>query len=390
MTRRLESERGWALVSALILLSIMMSVGLTAFAYVGAETKHSGTERLRESAFNITEGVLNAQTFLVAKNWPGSSANAFPSCSSSGTASALCPSSTQIARSYATTDYTKSSSWSVGVYDNGGAYQSFYDDAAGATRAQPGWDANGDGRVWVRAQGVVSSKRRTVAALVDVDQVIEQFPRNTITAGSFSTSNNGNKVIVDTKGSAAASAPIAVRCKVRGVGCLDYQQSKGQVSPDNVVLGLADGGQALSDSALDRLRQSAQAKGTYYATCPANPSGALVFVESGNCSYNPSAASTFNSATSPGVLVIASGTFTLGGNSEFYGLVYMANRQGSTGTVVQTQGASAIFGSVAIDGQGGLVAGSSKENIIFDDRVFGSVRSYPSGSIVPGSWREIE
>ena len=412
MTARLAREEGWALVTAIAMMAMMMGIGLSGFAYVDGQQRQSAVERHRESALNLGEGVLGAETFLVARNWPGSQSAQFPRfCTNATTSDPRCPDPAAVGRAFATGDYG-GSSWVVSVRDNGGASSTYYDyssdddlDASDSdddvaddaddigdtgTDGQPTYDANADGRVWVRAQATVQGRRRTLVALVGVDELVERFPRNPITAGKFVTTNSGRKVIVDTKGPSAASSPISVRCATRTDTCLGYDQSKGQVSPDNTLLALADGGQSLSDEALDRLRQRAAAIGSYYATCPSNPSGELVFVESGDCRYPPVTGPCCNSAAAPGVLVIARGSLLLEGNLEFHGVIYMANKQGSdAANVVELGGTALVKGSIAIDGSGGLTAGSSGTNVIYDENVFGSVRTYPTGAVVPSTWREI-
>jgi len=132
------------------------------------------------------------------------------------------------------------------------------------------------------------------------------------------------------------------------------------------------------------------ADGTYYASgCPADPSGAVVFVESGVCSYNNSAGSTFNSSSQPGMFIVNNGTFALNGNSAFYGVIYAADAQGTSGAVVTVGGTASIQGGVLIDGSGQLVAGSSKINISFDDYAFSAVQSYGAAHIVQNKWREL-
>ncbi len=73
----------------------------------------------------------------------------------------------------------------------------------------------------------------------------------------------------------------------------------------------------------------------------------------------------------------------------FYGLVYGANLQRSTGEIVRTQGAATIVGPVAVDGDGGVSAGSSKLNVVFADGVFPSITSFTAAAPVQGSWREL-
>ena len=250
--------------------------------------------------------------------------------------------------------------------DNQSPNPNYYDDAQ--TISGPSYDANLDGKLWVRAQAVVRGRKRTLVGLVRVEQVTEQLPNSVVVAGHFGTTNNGKKVIVDTQGSAAAPAPLQVRC-TGTTGCLDYPANKDQVKPDTSQTGYT-GGNGLTDDALARLRERAIADGTYYASgCPANPSGAVVFVENGNCSYNNSAGACCNSTASPGVLIFARGTLSMSGNIVYHGLVYMGNQQSSSGYVVSLGGTAAIQGSVQIDGAGGLLAGSSGQRRVRPERV---------------------
>ena len=422
---RIGEERGWALVTAVVLMTLMMSLGLASFAYVDVQQREAGRERVRESSFNLTEGVLSTEAFIVARRWPEDATTAFPAYCTHATVDARCPTAATVAATFAGGDYGAASSWSVTVRDNGpdlpetakvevdstARYDARDDDDLDdtdadddladladdlddtGTDAQPTWDRNGDDTVWIRAQATLDGRRRTLVARARVDELAERFPRHAVTAGSFATSNNGNKVIVDLLGTAAKPGPLAVRCAVRGAGCLDYDQGKGQVSPDTpetILLGWNDGGRSISAAALERLTERARSLGTYYASCPANPSGTLVVVEQGDCSYDNSVPGPCcNTAAAPGIFIIKSGTFRLGGNLELHGLVYAANLQGSSGMVVETQGTSLVHGGIAIDGAGGLEAGSSGLNVEYDGRVFDNLRSYPSGAVVPGTWREL-
>jgi hypothetical protein len=73
----------------------------------------------------------------------------------------------------------------------------------------------------------------------------------------------------------------------------------------------------------------------------------------------------------------------------YYGLIYAANLQRSTGVVMGVSGAATIYGSVAVDGPGGITVGSNGENVIYDDRVFGFVKAFGGAATVQGSWREL-
>ena len=91
------------------------------------------------------------------------------------------------------------------------AGSNFYDDSV---LAGPSADANGDGYLWVRATAVIRGKRRTLVALVKAEQTTLNFPRATLVAGKFDTTNNGNKTIIDNDGESNQFTPgdVIVRC----------------------------------------------------------------------------------------------------------------------------------------------------------------------------------
>jgi Tfp pilus assembly protein PilX len=387
--RRLSGERGSALVIAMMAMLIMMGLGFAALSLADGQEQDAARARIADSSFNLAEGVLDTQVYLLSHNWPGSVGTARPAICTQVAAVAGCPTPTQVRASFTSGDWSATATWTTKVRDNGGAAASFYSDAI--TGAQPTWDANGDGRVWTHAQANVHGRKRTLVALVEVQRVDSSllFTHNAITAGWFQTTNNGNKVIVDTQGSSAQPAPVAVRCLTRTPLCLGYEADKGQIAPDTTQTAYA-GGNALTDDRIDTLRARAIASGTYYASgCPANPSGTVVFIENGNCSYNNSAGPCCNSTAAAGVLVVANGTLALDGNIVFHGIVYMANRQHSAGVVLSLNGTAGIDGAIAVDGAGGLLAGSSGLNLTYAVHVFNALVGYGTAGVIQNTWREL-
>ena len=386
--RRAAPEHGSALISAVLLLALMMGLGLSAYAFVDQQQGESARERTRESSFNVGESLLGAQVFILSRRWPGNLNRAYPTaCASTLANPQTCPDGSALVGAFGGPDVARGVTWSTVVRDNQNPNPNYYDDAQ--TLAAPTYDQNLDGKVWVRAQAAIRGRRRTMVGLVQVEQVTEDFPKSVLVAGRFGTTNDGRKVIVDTKGSAASPAPVQVRCLVRAAGCLDYAANKDQVSPDTTQVGYT-GGTALSPEALERLRERAIADGTYWASgCPPNPSGAVVFVESGNCAYGNEAMPCCNSEASPGVLIVANGTLEITGGIVFHGVINMVNQQNSGGWVLYLTGTSLVKGAVAIDGPGGLMAGTSAMNLIFDPNVFGKIVSYGNAGIIQNTWREI-
>jgi hypothetical protein len=388
MSGRLRDESGIALVVALMMAVLMLGIGLALLSYVDQQSSQSGKERVMESSLSLAEGLLNAETNILPAHWPGSAASAFSPCTQSST-STSCPDPGSLLRGFTNTDFGTggaAAAWSLSIRDNG--LGSYYDEQDTAT--QPSYDKSGpngvpDSLVWLRAQASVRGQARTVVALVRASVVGQNFPRGVVTAGHFSTSNNGNKVIVD----AGTGPGVVVRCDAgaggpaRGNACLDYVATKGQVWPNSYTADPAVPN-AMSSTEVDALRSRAKAAGTWFNTCPPTlPSAPVVFVENGPCSGGA------NSGTAPGILVIYSGTFSLGGNSVFYGIVYCVNSTNLSGDVISLGGTSLIQGAAVVDGPGGVSAGSSKMNILADPNVFNVVQFTASVAILANSWREL-
>lgn len=391
---RLRSdEGGWVLMSAVGLMAIMASVALATAGFVDTQTKESGVVRTKETAFNVAEAALNAQIFALAREWPGQgkASNPYGVCTQ-GSASSRCPSAATLASLFTSPDTASSVGWSTAVRDNNASQaQSFYSD--GVTGSAPGYDANGDGRVWVRAQGTANGKKRTLVALVRVDEVFEPLPKGAVIAGRLDIDNNGNKVMVDaTNGSYPA---VTVRCAKEVGTCVGHPWLLGgftgkftdQISPPTYV-DRYPGGDAASPDGRERLRQTAIANGTYYSSCPAAvPSGDVVWIESGDCRWTGTGGG--NSPGNPGLMIINNGTIYLGGTTYFYGLIYAVNPNDLPTTIVDLQGNTEVVGGVLVDGPGNLSIGSSKLNIKLDESAWNKARSYTSAGMIQNTWREI-
>lgn len=400
---RLRSEDGNVLVIAVMMMTLMLMLGSTALSTVDTQTDVTKRERQHESSFNLAEGVLHAQTYVLGRLGTGTATNTFPELCTNLSADVLCPSDEQLARSFDSevlSDFDANTTWSTRVRDN--PTGTFYDGAAVAAAAW--YDANGDNQLWVTAEATVRGRTRTIVALIKVEFRQVVFPRYAIAGGWVQVSNNGRKVIVDATGSLG----VGVRCtdvplegrEPQSAGCLDYDPAKGQLQPAGLYDYEYPAEPAISADELQALEDYASASDTYYSTCPANPNGLVVFVESGDCKYDndtpsaPGATECCNTASSPGIFILRCGTLDIGGNIQFHGLVYVPNVasgacQSSSGIVVSIRGTAAIHGGVIIDGDGGWESGSSGLNVVFKDNAFDNVRVAGTAGVVQNTWREI-
>ncbi len=147
---------------------------------------------------------------------------------------------------------------------------------------------------------------------------------------------------------------------------------------------------AMTQFARDQLKARAIADGKYFATCPATwPTGTIVWIESGNCSYSSN--TTINSQAAPGLLLVNNGTLTLGGTGDYWGVIYCVNAQNSSGVILSLNGSGTLHGGVFADGDGVVSAGgTSNTNIKYEDSALGAVKGYGLAGLIQNTWREIK
>lgn len=410
MSARMKSERGWAVVTAMAVMAIMIAVALAMFAWVDSEARLSGKERSRESAFDYAEGVLDTEAFIMATNWPGASPG-MADCTYNGIAVVaaggggnvnLCPSQTQVAQAFTAREFQQGVIWTARVRDNGGTDKCvltgamqcsyYYDDSA--LTNQPSWDANGDGQVWVRAQALMGNVRRTVVERVQLDKQTVSFPGAVITSNHLIMSGSPHQKVVTN------FTPINLRCAINSANCPSLNTKK-QVAPYQFNYSYPQQ-QAIPTSSLNLLRQRAQKEGWYYATCPTNPPGQQVFVESGTCHGN---SLPYTSPTQRGTYIQVTGTLTLdqsavpnsaqasqGRKGNYWGLIYLANSSKINGDVFKvTIGKRLIQGVVAVDWTGDVDLQGNKNSVLqYDPFVIQGLYLYQGSTLVRPSFREIQ
>jgi Tfp pilus assembly protein PilX len=378
---RLRDDDGNALVTAMLVMTLLMILSFSTLSYVDVQQKQSRVERVRETTFNASEGVLSAQIFQLSTRWPGKNDIAYPNKCQNGVTSTDCPGASQLVNGMQNVDTRSGITWTTYVRDNGGASPTFYQESVVTT--QPALDANDDGFVWVRAQAVVRGKRRTLVALVKAEEVTLNFPKVALMTGYFATGNNGNKNIVINGG-----GDIVVRCNP-GASCADFRD--GQLNPGPVTYAPTQPN-ALAPEALDALRERAKSYGNYYTGCPPSLAGdvpgEIVFVENGTCKFT--ANGTYNTAAKPGIFIMARGTMELAGTLDFHGLFYHANVDNSSAILVHQTGCSKIWGSLVIDGRGGTDIGNCANNLNFNANVFNSLKTFGTAGVVQNTFREID
>jgi len=398
MRTRLASEQGWALVTALLLMAMMMSAGLAVATYVDNEGNQSRIGRNRESAFNLAEGALNAQVFALAQGWPGAgvaTADQYSTCTGAS-GGIKCPNNAQLLSMFPTSDVKTGATWQTTVRDNNvtGA-PNFYSDTL--TASAPGYDYNNDGTVWVRAQATAKGKTRVLVALVRAEQQYEDIPHATLLSGSFTLGNNGsngNKQFFDNGNSAIGVETRCVPSATPDADCAGRPYSDTKYFPDGIQTAISpyryssdtNAANAMSAEALARLIKTARSSGNYLTSCPSSVAGKVVVVDvHTNCNLPAS-----SSPATPGMLVLlnSDSTVSANGGGDFYGVIYHANQQNSANVLVDFSGNLTIHGGILIDGKGALSLQGSAF-LGFDENAFNAVRSVGSAGIVQNTWREL-
>ena len=449
MTRaRLRNQEGYALVTALVLMTIMMGVGLALLDAVDTGQERVREQRVRETALNLTEGVLYAQGFALASAWPGDDdpTKMPPDTCTNGSAGVVgCPDANYLAQSnsgnglanFTNVDASMAGVvWETRVRDNGAPLAVF--TTANANQPQSGtnaltgqaytcaapcrYDANGDRQLWVQARATIDGKPRNVVALLRLETLREAAPTSAVIAGGLVATNNGTSHLFVS----ATGSQVIVRCSdvdPDSSSCVDYRtKPTPQLNPEPTYRPTTPTS-LLSSTQIERLKGVAESLGTFYPAgqCPTDLRGAVVFVE--NCTYAKYENSTpwdncvsppptgmsarcINQAGKPGILIWQCGSMEGAGGFTYVGLVYMVNGSNGactpTGTnpiscpsnstiydVLTTNGGFGIWGAAAVDGNGCMKLGSNSMQVKYDPNVFNNLASYGAVGLVQNTWREL-
>jgi Tfp pilus assembly protein PilX len=442
--RHLHREDGWVLVSAIVLLAVLLSIGLAAFSYVDTGSKRSREQRERESSLNLAEAALYGQGFVLRDHWPSPPrAGVTPpdpivqDCARSMTpVPDYCPKDSTLADqssgNFTTTDFKSGVTWTTSVRDNTGvlanaysttaADQTLVDPVKGACPQTPcRMDWNDDGKVWVEARAVVRGRPRNLVALLQLERIAENVPTVGVVAGGVNVSNRGGNMMIDATGSS-----VVLRCDTTQQTCSHYAntqivpQPTGNVSQQNFM----------TPAQLARFKERAQTDNRYFPGCPASNadlSGPVVWVEGctspptlanqvgGRAACRPAAPSgmsqsCINQQTTPGLLIWHCGRADFQGSFTYVGVLYAANNSDGTcpaslpaksgscfdgnqavgpADVVNTNGGFGVWGALVIDGGGCLHVGSNGLQVKYDGSAFGAATSYGTVGLVQNTWREL-
>lgn len=409
--RQARNEEGFAVVAAVVLLTVIMGLGLGLLLFADNQQKASAREQASEAAFNVAEAALNAQVGQLSRKWPfkeprtvaEAEAEMPSSCTATGTSTEAngCPNPTDLKLDPNTSSTTcsgtdawgspLSNQWTTYVRQEVGTNSLFNSTEV---KPEPAYAASEAGALWVRSVGVVQCHPVAVITLVTRLRVTLPVPKYAIVGNWFKVTNKGNKVIVNRQGNASEPAQVSMRCESPPKEeCEQYEAgSKEQVSP-TITEHPISSSTTLTASQLATLKSEAQAHGTFYSStspyhCPTSMNelegvklstgvrapvyvegcGALNIKANGEANCTPSKPL---QPESPGFLVIANGTLELSGTSRYCGVIYAANLENLKEAVVKLQGGTVVVGGIIVDGAGGIEFGSSgaggnPSNLVFN------------------------
>jgi Tfp pilus assembly protein PilX len=452
MTARLRSEDGWTLVTAIILMTVMLGVGLATATMVDTQAKQSAQTRQRDTAFNLAEAALNAQIYALSLRWPGygykdAAAYRSYSCSSGGSepvlapapanqaqlaaATPVCPSPATLAPLLNNVDARGVSSWTTRVYDDPSPTASaadrgkHYSDSlvvAGdaltsadgtvvPTQPGVGYDSNKDGKLWVKASATASGHTRTLVSLIKVETVQKDSLNTALLAGSLDFSNNGNHsgFFID-QTTATAPNVMTVRCNPTDpptFSCLGYPATDrnwaaeigGAIDPPNYSAN-PSAPNAFDAATLDGFLADAVTDHTYYDSVgPLNCSGVdrtpalnfrVLYIKDCGLLHWPSNGTV--PLTGQGLVILDNTRLLITGDVTINGIVY-ARRPPVTNPTVELHGCSQIAGSLMIDDLGSASIGSCSQTdrpeLLFVPSASETLKTYASAGIIQNTWREL-
>lgn len=456
---RLRSERGSALMMALMIMLVALGLGGALLATAIAQQRAAGNQQQSETAYSLAEAALNAQVFELSQQWPtqadapqpaSSPGYGYPtSCSAASNGTSYCPTaadlSTYAAGAQTCPAGTPGDAWNAGAPVTNG-WTTYVRDAGApgsptealfSSKTEQNMapfnssvDSSGAGSVWVRAVGIVNCQIAVVVTKVS-DQIASlPFPKFVLDANSFTTSDNGQKDILNVQDTNGNTSQISLRCSGSADGsgaqppnstCAGVQNSS-QIQPAASYASPPAPAQTLDSTQLQAVKELAIEKDTYIcatSSCasPSHPAvpcssitatqlqGSPVYIDGdSSCAITIASNPVINSASSPGFLVIASGSISFTGSATYYGVIYAANQDDNSGDILTLGGTSTIVGGVDVDGNAALTLGSSGNGAVnctdtsnsqkcgdleYDEAAFSGLTSFDGAASAPNMFRQL-
>lgn len=442
-----RNQAGWVLVVAVSVMALILLLGLATLSLVDGQQQQNRKQRVRESSFNLAEGMLYSSSQLLARNWPSKSAQAFPDCTQATASTVtLCTNPATVTAAtgasnpvFGGVDFGRSGTvnWTVEVRDNGnnnGDQLANYDKATAngtqrkcskagvtvsgcpaaggtTTTCNPtagtvcSWDFNGDNQIFVRSEAQVLGTttvehRRRIVALLKLETRAASFNSSVVQASWLISTNQGkNKTMVDASGSAGTPSTIVLTCNpATQPNCPDpamKSTDRNQINPPDRFVTNQPATTTLSQDDYDNLLVDKvwnDSTGCPDKDTPSDWAGTVI-LDFSSASTNCKIAANMQINAPPakgGFLIINCGTVEMLGTSDFYGVIYGRNTCGNTATaVVNLGGGGVVHGGVTVENGGGVSVGGKEGSITYDPNEFGGGTVVGTAGLVQNTWREL-
>lgn len=371
-----ESQRGAGLV---VIIGIVAALAIMASSVVilsGNVQHNTYNDRMDKTAFNVAEGAMDSAMYMLATDWPFTSAtqpefdvDAFRA-------------------QYPEEDFP--------APDGGGSFVNveYYEDLS-PTNTAITWDADGDRILLLVVQANVGASSARIQSQIKMDELRMGMPRGIalFTEGDLLSKGGGTNPKIGVE----VPPPAGEVTSVYAGGMIE----ESDVTSSEIVQN-PNATQTLENvfplTLIERLVKMAREHDRYFDTVaeaessPSDPtyspagglSGLTVIDASPSETLKVTANTVLNSENSPGILLIlGGGTLEWGGTADYYGVIYCE------GVMSTSVGTSTIHGMV--------LAGSNEDmrgtcNIMYNDRCIAKLETlYPSMiQQVPNTWRELQ
>jgi hypothetical protein len=374
-TPRLRNQTGASIIMLIGIVAALAVAAATLVVFSGNVQSNTADQRVRDKSAGVAEAAVDGMIYQMSLTWP-KTASTQPVLDA-----------TTIRSQFPATEYPgpKTGAFVGAVYYDNSDTNS--DGKVNSLDAH--YDNNNDQLMYVEAQGTVGVRTVRIQALVKQKFAEIKFPKGVaVYVGGNLTSNGGGnnpKITIEDQGSSL---------KVYGdVGGTIENPSVFEGGATPIIPQVAPPlSSILPDSILAQIVAMAKGMGTYYDrtksppdAMPSDFSGLKVINVADGTSVALGNNGTINSAAKPGILLVLGGpnvTLDMGGNAEFWGVLY------TDGTFQSAHGTPTIHGMVICKSNLDM---KGTPNVMYNESAIVNL-SHQWGlsvQVVQNTWREI-
>lgn len=392
MMHRESRERGATLIMIIGVIATLAILAAALTVVVNNMQANTADTRTRDKAQGVAEAAMDGELYALSEHWPET---ATPS-------PAPTLDTSTVLSQFPAAEFPRGA---------GGAFVSavYYDNSSTSGQANaaidpansPNWDANGDGRMFVQAQGTVGKRSARVMALVERTYVNAWFPQgHVVVDGGDMTSNGvGGQVRVYKAGSAGTIYSNVF-------GTVDTTSVFSGVVPQIGTANTKTFADLVPDTTVQQVIVMAQGMHRYFdltagdslpadnnwggvTVIKASPGQTVDLPQNQGINMDGAQGAVPLDTDSPGILFILGDPVVMAqGHTNFYGVFYTDGQLGArTG---QSYAGTPTFYGMVICKRYMDVRGTC--NILYDDNAIMKLRQKYTltVTVVPNTWREIQ